>query len=46
MLIDGTTIRFLFYGVQLVGMVAFYLYYTYRNKKAEKDYWHRVGQEV
>jgi hypothetical protein len=31
--------------IQLVGMVAFYLYYTHRNKKAAKAYWQKVNQE-
>lgn len=33
-----------FLVVQLVGMVGFYIYYTYRNKQAEKAYWQKVNQ--
>ncbi len=39
----GSIVSILFYSVQLVGMVAFYIYYTYRNKKAEKAYWQRAS---
>ena len=34
-----------FLMLQLAGMVAFYLYYTHKNKKAEKTYWQKVEQE-
>jgi hypothetical protein len=30
--------------IQLAGMVAFYLYYTHKNKQAEKAYWQKVEQ--
>jgi len=30
------------FSLQIVGMVGFYVYYTYRNKKAEKEYWQKV----
>lgn len=43
---DNTIVSFLFLGMQAVGMVAFYIYYTYKNKKAEKDYWQKVNQQM
>ena len=41
----NSTLSMILIGVQLIGMVCFYAYYTIKNKQAEKEYWQRVNSE-
>lgn len=43
---NDTTWYSAFLVMQLVGMVGFYLYYTHRNKQAEKAYWRKVDKQA
>lgn len=42
----NSTLSMLLIGLQLIGMIGFYAYYTIRNKQAEKEYWQRVNSEA
>lgn len=43
---DSTSVYSAFLLIQLVGMVAFYIYYTHKNKRAEKEYWRKLDQQA
>jgi hypothetical protein len=43
MALEENIVSYLFFGLQAFGMVAFYIYYSHKNKEAEKAYWEKLG---